>query len=51
MKFARRAEGIKSARNVFKKAREDIRSKYQVYFCKANMHCCTGFDSLLYYNI
>ncbi|CAH1403956.1 unnamed protein product [Nezara viridula] len=29
MKFARRAEGIKSARNVFKKAREDNRSKYQ----------------------
>ena len=31
MKFARRAEGIKSARNVFKKAREDVRSKFQVF--------------------
>ncbi|KAL3882786.1 hypothetical protein ACJMK2_029149 [Sinanodonta woodiana] len=31
MKFARRAEGIKSARQVFKLAREDARVKYQVY--------------------
>lgn len=30
MKFARRGEGIKSARNVFKRAREDPRSKFQV---------------------
>lgn len=31
MKFARRAEGIKSARAVFKLAREDARSGYHVY--------------------
>lgn len=30
MKFARRTEGIKSARAIFKRAREDVRSKYQV---------------------
>jgi len=37
MKFARRAEGIKSARNVFKLAREDTRSKYHVYVSAALM--------------
>lgn len=31
MKFARRAEGIKSARAIFKRAREDNRAKYQVF--------------------
>jgi len=35
MKFARRAEGIKSARTIFKKAREDPRSKYHVYVSAA----------------
>ncbi|KAK7478906.1 hypothetical protein BaRGS_00029887 [Batillaria attramentaria] len=37
MKFARRAEGIKSARLVFKSAREDKRSKYHVYVAAALM--------------
>ncbi|RWS07998.1 Protein suppressor of forked-like protein [Dinothrombium tinctorium] len=37
MKFARRSEGIKSARNVFKRAREDSRSGSQVYTCAALM--------------
>ncbi|KAL8606799.1 hypothetical protein ACOMHN_049628 [Nucella lapillus] len=37
MKFARRAEGIKSARLVFKLAREDKRSKYHVYVSAALM--------------
>ena len=37
MKFARRAEGIKSARLVFKCAREDKRSKYHVYVAAALM--------------
>ncbi|XP_005107016.1 cleavage stimulation factor subunit 3 [Aplysia californica] len=37
MKFARRAEGIKSARNVFKAAREDTRSQYHVYVSAALM--------------
>ncbi len=31
MKFTRRTEGIKAARSVFKKAREDPRTTYQVY--------------------
>ena len=31
MKFARRAEGIKSTREVFKKAREDVRTQFHVY--------------------
>ncbi|KAI8772672.1 cleavage stimulation factor subunit 3-like [Biomphalaria glabrata] len=37
MKFARRAEGIKSARLVFKAAREDKRSDYHVYVAAALM--------------
>ncbi|XP_071113458.1 cleavage stimulation factor subunit 3-like [Haliotis cracherodii] len=37
MKFARRAEGIKSARLVFKAAREDKRSRYHVYVSAALM--------------
>uniref|UniRef100_L7LUZ8 Cleavage stimulation factor subunit 3 n=1 Tax=Rhipicephalus pulchellus TaxID=72859 RepID=L7LUZ8_RHIPC len=37
MKFARRAEGIKTARIVFKKAREDARSGHQVYVAAALM--------------
>jgi hypothetical protein len=37
MKFARRAEGIKSARLVFKMARENMKTKYQVYVAAALM--------------
>lgn len=37
LKFARRAEGIKSARLVFKKAREDERSNHHVYVASALM--------------
>jgi len=37
MKFARRSEGIKSARTVFKLAREDKRSTYHVYMAAALM--------------
>lgn len=37
MKFARRAEGIKSARSVFKMGREDSRTKYQVFVAAALM--------------
>lgn len=37
MKFARRAEGIKSARQVFKMAREDKRSTYHVFMAAALM--------------
>lgn len=42
MKFARRAEGIKSARTVFKRAREDIRCKHHVFVAAALMeYYCT----------
>ena len=37
MKFARRAEGIKSARAVFKMAREDTRCTYHVFIAAALM--------------
>ncbi|XP_012271030.1 protein suppressor of forked isoform X2 [Orussus abietinus] len=42
MKFARRAEGIKSARTVFKRAREDSRCRHHVYVAAALMeYYCT----------
>ncbi|KAF7987512.1 hypothetical protein HCN44_003274 [Aphidius gifuensis] len=42
MKFARRAEGIKSARTVFKRAREDSRCKHHVFVAAALMeYYCT----------
>lgn len=37
MKFARRAEGIKSGRTIFKKAREDPRTRHHVYVTAALM--------------
>lgn len=37
MKFSRRAEGIKAARNVFKQAREDARCGHQIYVAAALM--------------
>ena len=42
MKFARRAEGVPSARNVFKKAREDGKSTYHVYVAGALMEYYTS---------
>lgn len=48
MKFARRAEGIKSARSVFKLAREDGRSKFHVYVSAALMeYYCSKVNILL----
>lgn len=46
MKFARRAEGIQAARDVFKKAREDIRSRYHVFVAAAlmNYYCVKDKD-------
>ena len=35
MKFARRAEGIKAARMVFKQARDDTRVQYHVFIAAA----------------
>lgn len=37
MKFARRAEGIKAARGVFKMGREDARSRFHVFVAAAMM--------------
>ena len=37
MRFTRRAEGIKAARAVFKMAREDTRTTYQLYVAAALM--------------
>ncbi|XP_014240504.1 protein suppressor of forked isoform X2 [Cimex lectularius] len=51
MKFARRAEGIKSARNVFKKAREDVRSKYQAFVAAALMEYYCSKDKNIAFRI
>jgi cleavage stimulation factor subunit 3 len=45
MRFARRAEGIKSARTVFKMAREDSRTTYQLYVAAALMEYYCSKDS------
>lgn len=37
MKFSRRSEGIKAARTVFRRAREDERSEHHIYVCAAMM--------------
>ena len=48
MKFARRAEGIKSARSVFKMGREDNRTKYQVFVAAALMeYYCSKVSVLI----
>lgn len=51
MKFARRAEGIKSARNVFKRAREDPRSKYHIFVCAALMEYYCSKDKNIAFRI
>jgi len=51
MKFARRAEGIKSARAIFKKAREDPRSKYHVYVAAAQMEYYCSKDQNIAFRI
>lgn len=51
MKFARRAEGIKSARSVFKKAREDIRSRYHVFVAAALMEYYCSKDKDIAFRI
>lgn len=45
MKFARRAEGIKEARQIFKKAREDSRCKHHVFVAAALMEYYFSKDS------
>ncbi|XP_054289118.1 protein suppressor of forked isoform X2 [Macrosteles quadrilineatus] len=51
MKFARRAEGIKSARNVFKRAREDPRSKWQIFVAAALMEYYCSKDKNIAFRI
>ncbi|XP_037935570.1 protein suppressor of forked [Teleopsis dalmanni] len=51
MKFARRAEGIKSARAVFKKAREDVRSRYHVFVAAALMEYYCSKDKEIAFRI
>ena len=47
MKFARRAEGIKAARIVFRQAREDSRCSYHIYVHAALMeYYCTKVKAL-----
>lgn len=48
MKFARRAEGIKSARAVFKLARENARCTYHVFIAAALMeYYCSKVNTQL----
>ncbi|XP_030747492.1 protein suppressor of forked [Sitophilus oryzae] len=51
MKFARRAEGIKSARGVFKRAREDQRAKYHMFVCAALMEYYCSKDKNIAFRI
>ncbi|KAL0281231.1 UNVERIFIED_CONTAM: hypothetical protein PYX00_002281 [Menopon gallinae] len=51
MKFARRAEGIKSARMIFKKAREDPRSNYHVFVAAALMEYYCSKDKNIAFRI
>lgn len=51
MKFARRAEGIKSARSVFKRAREDVRSLYHIFVCAALMEYYCSKDKNIAFRI
>ncbi|XP_069684937.1 protein suppressor of forked isoform X2 [Periplaneta americana] len=51
MKFARRAEGIKSARTVFKRAREDTRSRFHVFVSAALMEYYCSKDKNIAFRI
>nr|XP_032813917.1 cleavage stimulation factor subunit 3 [Petromyzon marinus] len=51
MKFARRAEGIKAGRTVFKKAREDIRTRHHVYVAAALMEYYCSKDKAVAFKI
>lgn len=51
MKFARRSEGVKSARMVFKKAREDVRSNFHVYVAAALMEYYCSKDKSVAFKI
>jgi len=51
IKFCRRAEGIKSARLVFKKARDDSRSNFHVYVAAALMEYYCSKDKSVAFKI
>ncbi|KAI3377834.1 hypothetical protein L3Q82_008973 [Scortum barcoo] len=51
MKFARRAEGIKSGRTIFKKAREDVRTRHHVYVTAALMEYYCSKDKSVAFKI
>uniref|UniRef100_A0A2K6EXP2 Cleavage stimulation factor subunit 3 n=1 Tax=Propithecus coquereli TaxID=379532 RepID=A0A2K6EXP2_PROCO len=51
MKFARRAEGIKSGRMIFKKAREDTRTRHHVYVTAALMEYYCSKDKSVAFKI
>uniref|UniRef100_A0A1B6CGC0 Cleavage stimulation factor subunit 3 n=1 Tax=Clastoptera arizonana TaxID=38151 RepID=A0A1B6CGC0_9HEMI len=51
MKFARRAEGIKSARNVFKRAREDPRCKFHIFVAASLMEYYCSKDKNIAFRI
>ena len=51
MKFCRRAEGIKAARTVFKRAREDERSNFHVYVAAALMEYYSSKDKNVAFRI
>merc|ERR550532_3938718 len=51
MKFCRRAEGVKSARTVFKKAREDGRSNFHVFVAAALMEYYSSKDNKVAFKI
>nr|AAS92630.1 cleavage stimulation factor, 3' pre-RNA, subunit 3, 77kDa [Danio rerio] len=51
MKFARRAEGIKSGRSIFKKAREDPRTRHHVYVTAALMEYYCSKDKSVAFKI
>ncbi len=52
MRFARRCEGILSARIVFKMAREDPRAGYQVFVSSALMeYYCSKVSEALHHDL
>ncbi|KAG7254826.1 hypothetical protein CRUP_006587 [Coryphaenoides rupestris] len=51
MKFARRAEGIKMGRTIFKKAREDLRTRHHVYVTAALMEYYCSKDKSVAFKI
>ncbi|CAF3540845.1 unnamed protein product [Rotaria sordida] len=51
MRFERRTDGIKSARTLFKRAREDIRTNHQIYVAAALMEYYCTKDNNIAFNI